>query len=125
VSWAINVSSRIRTTSSLVIFDIQTGQVVGNHVYDVKTEPKTGQVRFESYSAEYIDTGQYQHGAGRMMMQMRGSFAEFERAMLRERTKQGWARAKAAGRKRDCYPRFLKHPLVASLHYLEESLCPA
>ena len=27
--------------------------------------------------------------AGRMMMQMAGAFAEFERAMLRERTKAG------------------------------------
>ena len=36
--------------------------------------------------------------AGRMMSQMLGSFAEFERAMLRERTKLGLARARAAGR---------------------------
>ena len=28
--------------------------------------------------------------AGRMMMQMVGAFAEFERAMLRERTKPDW-----------------------------------
>ena len=45
---------------SLMIFDTQTDQVVGNHVYDVKTEPKTGQVvKFEAYSAEYVGTGQY------------------------------------------------------------------
>ena len=45
---------------SLMIFDTQTDQVVGNRVYDVKTEPKTGQVvKFESYSAEYVGTGQY------------------------------------------------------------------
>ena len=45
---------------SLMIFDTQTEQVVGNHVYDVKTEPKTGQVgKFESYSAEYVGTGRY------------------------------------------------------------------
>ena len=45
---------------SLMIFDTQTDQVVGNHVYDVKTEPKTGQVvKFESYSAEYVGTGHY------------------------------------------------------------------
>jgi hypothetical protein len=43
-----------------MIFDTQTDQVVGNHVYDVKTEPKTGQVgKFETYSAEYVGTGQY------------------------------------------------------------------
>lgn len=36
--------------------------------------------------------------AGRMMMQMVGSFAEFERAMLRERTKAGLDAARKAGR---------------------------
>ena len=47
-------------TKSLMIFDTQTDQVVGNHVYDVKTEPKTGQVgKFETYSAEYVGTGQF------------------------------------------------------------------
>ena len=45
---------------SLMIFDTQTDQVVGNQVYDIKTEPKTGQiVKFEAYSAEYVGTGQY------------------------------------------------------------------
>jgi DNA invertase Pin-like site-specific DNA recombinase len=36
--------------------------------------------------------------AGRMMMQMVGSFAEFERAMIRERTSAGLAAARAKGR---------------------------
>lgn len=36
--------------------------------------------------------------AGRMMMQMVGSFAEFERAMIRERTKAGLATAREQGR---------------------------
>src|ERR1700730_7927533 len=36
--------------------------------------------------------------AGRMMMQMVASFAEFERAMLKERTKIGLAPAPAEGR---------------------------
>ena len=45
---------------SVMVFDTQTDQVVGNHVLDVKTEPKTGQVgKFEAYSAEYVGTGQY------------------------------------------------------------------
>jgi len=35
--------------------------------------------------------------AGRMMMQMVGSFAEFERAMLRERTKIGLETARREG----------------------------
>jgi len=36
--------------------------------------------------------------AGRMMMQMVGSFAEFEREMIRERTSAGLAQARAEGR---------------------------
>jgi DNA invertase Pin-like site-specific DNA recombinase len=36
--------------------------------------------------------------AGRMMMQMVGAFAEFERAMLRERTKAGMDAARQEGR---------------------------
>ncbi len=36
--------------------------------------------------------------ADRMMMQMVGAFAEFERAMLRERTKAGIANARSEGR---------------------------
>ncbi len=36
--------------------------------------------------------------AGRMMMQMVGSFAEFDRAMIRERTSAGVAAARAEGR---------------------------
>ena len=36
--------------------------------------------------------------AGRMMMQMVGSFGEFERAMIRERTTTGLAQARAEGR---------------------------
>jgi DNA invertase Pin-like site-specific DNA recombinase len=44
---------------------------------------------------ESIDTGT---AAGRMMMQIVGSFAEFERAMLRERTKNGLDAARKEGR---------------------------
>ena len=36
--------------------------------------------------------------AGRMMMEMVGAFAEFERAMVRERTSAGLAAAQAEGR---------------------------
>ncbi|ASQ15661.1 recombinase family protein [Enterobacter cloacae] len=44
---------------------------------------------------ENIDTST---PAGRMMMQIVGSFAEFERAMLRERTQNGLAAARQDGR---------------------------
>ena len=44
---------------------------------------------------EAIDTTS---AVGRMLMQVLGSFAEFERSMIRERTKLGIARARAEGR---------------------------
>jgi hypothetical protein len=45
---------------SLMVFDTQIDRLVGNHVYDVDAEPKTGQVgKFETYSAEYVGTGKY------------------------------------------------------------------
>lgn len=44
---------------------------------------------------ESIDTNT---PVGRMLMQILGSFSEFERAMLKERTKLGLARARAEGR---------------------------
>jgi DNA invertase Pin-like site-specific DNA recombinase len=44
---------------------------------------------------EHVDTTT---PAGRMMMQMLGSFAEFERSMIRERTRAGLAAAKEDGR---------------------------
>ena len=46
-------------------------------------------------STEHIDTTT---PAGRMMMQMVGVFADFERAMIRERTSAGLAAARAEGR---------------------------
>src|ERR1700728_1163565 len=55
------------------------------------TEAKAG---FKSLT-EAIDTTT---PAGRMMMQMVGAFAEFERAMLRERTKVGMESARKQGR---------------------------
>ena len=51
--------------------------------------------RFRSLT-EAIDTS---GPAGRMLMQMLGSFAEFERAMVRERTRAGLKAAAARGRK--------------------------
>ena len=43
-------------------------------------------------------TSDWPNPAGRMLMQMVGSFAEFERAMIRERTQAGLAVARAEGR---------------------------
>jgi DNA invertase Pin-like site-specific DNA recombinase len=54
---------------------------------------------------EAIDTS---GAAGRMMMQMLGCFAEFERAMVRERTRAGLQAARARGRKGGRRPKLLQ-----------------
>lgn len=61
------------------------------HILDKIEAAKAG---FRSLT-ENIDTVS---PAGRMMMQMIGSFAEFERAMIRERTRAGLDQARAEGR---------------------------
>ncbi len=58
------------------------------------TLPDQAEAGFKSLT-ESIDTTT---AAGRMMMQMVGSFAEFEREMIRERTKAGLDAARAEGR---------------------------
>ena len=46
--------------------------------------------------------------AGRMLTQMLGSFAEFERAMIRERTRAGLAAARSQGRRGGRPPKLLE-----------------
>lgn len=43
---------------SVMVYDTQTQQVVGNNVYDVKQSPKEGSIsKFDTYSAEYVGGG--------------------------------------------------------------------
>src|SRR5262245_56855505 len=51
---------------------------------------------------EHVDTT---GPAGRMLMQLLGAFAEFERAMIRERTRAGLDAARAEGRRGGRRPR--------------------
>jgi DNA invertase Pin-like site-specific DNA recombinase len=46
--------------------------------------------------------------AGRMLMQLLGSFAEFEREMIRERTRAGMAAARARGQRIGRFPKLNK-----------------
>lgn len=44
--------------SSLVIFDTETSEIVGNEVYDVRSTPPVGSTaRFETFTAEYVGAG--------------------------------------------------------------------
>ena len=88
------VLDQLRTADVLVVWKLDR---LSRSLRDVLTvmerigEAKAG---FRSLT-EAIDTTT---PAGRMMMQMVGAFAEFERAMLRERTKAGLEAARQEGR---------------------------
>ena len=62
---------------------------------------------------EVIDTTS---PAGRMMMQMIGTFAEFERAMLRERTRSGLDAARKQGRVGGRRPKLKVHQQEEIMH---------
>src|SRR5438046_5698015 len=85
---------QLRKSDVLVVWKLDR---LSRSLRDVRTiierldEAKAG---FRSLT-EAIDTTT---PAGRMMMQMVGAFAEFERAMLRERTKAGLDSARREGR---------------------------
>ena len=43
---------------SVMIWDTQSQEVVGNNVYDVKSPPPVGSTaKFDTYSAEYVGSG--------------------------------------------------------------------
>ena len=72
------------------------------HVLDKITQAKAG---FRSLT-EAIDTTT---SAGRMMLQMLGAFAEFERSMIRERTRLGLLAARERGRIGGRLPKLTAH----------------
>ncbi len=47
-----------KAEKSVMIWDTESQQVVGNNVYDIDEAPKVGSTaKFETYSAEYVGTG--------------------------------------------------------------------
>jgi hypothetical protein len=47
-----------KAKKSIMIWDTQTQEVVGNNVYDVEAPPNVGSTaKFETYAAEYVGTG--------------------------------------------------------------------
>lgn len=49
---------RSRGKASVMIWDTQTEEIVGNNVYDVETPPRPGDVAmWETYSAQYVGVG--------------------------------------------------------------------
>ena len=53
-----NAKTSPSAKKSVMIYDTQSGEVVGNNVYDVQSPPSVGSTaKFESYSAEYVGGG--------------------------------------------------------------------
>ena len=53
-----NSKSSANAKKSVMIWDTQSQQVVGNEVYDVKSPPPVGSTaKFEGYQAEYVGSG--------------------------------------------------------------------
>jgi hypothetical protein len=47
-----------KAKKSVMIWDTQSQEIVGNNVYDVESTPSVGSTaRFETYSAEYVGSG--------------------------------------------------------------------
>ena len=53
-----NEKTSPKAKKSVMIWDTQSQQVVGNNVYDVEQPPQVGSsAKFETYSAQYVATG--------------------------------------------------------------------
>jgi uncharacterized membrane protein YhiD involved in acid resistance len=47
-----------KAQKTVMIWDVETQQIVGNNVYDVEATPSVGQTAmFETYAAQYVGTG--------------------------------------------------------------------
>jgi hypothetical protein len=57
---AVDTNKESQTTGqkSVMVFDTQSQEIVGNTVYDVKEAPKVGQTtKFDTYTAQYVGSG--------------------------------------------------------------------
>ena len=53
-----NEKTSPKAKKAVMIYDTQSGEVVGNNVYDVQSPPAVGSTaKFETYSAEYVGSG--------------------------------------------------------------------
>jgi len=84
---------QLQAGDALVVYKLDRVARSLKHLLHVLDELEAKHVSFRSLT-ESIDTST---PAGRMMMQMLGAFAEFELAMIRERTRAGLAAAMARG----------------------------
>jgi DNA invertase Pin-like site-specific DNA recombinase len=89
-----NVLRHIKSDDVLVVWKLDRLTRSLSDLLQIIKRLEDSRAGFRSLT-EAIDTT---NPAGRMMLQMLGAFAEFERQMIRERTKLGLARARLEGR---------------------------
>ncbi len=87
------VLSLLQPVDTLVVFKLDRIARSLSHLLDILDEMESKGARFQSLT-EVIDT---KSPAGRMMMQVIGAFAEFERELIRERTRVGMKAAADRG----------------------------
>ena len=87
------VLSSLKPGDTFVVFKLDRVARSLSHLLEILDRIEKAGAAFQSLT-EVIDT---KSPAGRMMMQIIGAFAEFERELIRERTKAGIAAAKERG----------------------------
>src|SRR4029450_8271918 len=92
---------QLRAGDTLVVWKLDRLSRSLKDVLHILERVEAAGARFRSLT-EAIDTS---GPAGRMLMQMLGSFAEFERAMVRERTRAGLKAAAARARRGEREPK--------------------
>ena len=94
ITLALGLTDQLRAGDTLVVWKLDRLSRSLKDLLTILERVDAIGAKFRSLT-ESIDTS---GPAGRMLMQMLGSFAEFERAMIRERTRAGLHEARARGR---------------------------
>ena len=103
---------QLRKSDVLVVWKLDRLSRSLKDVLTLMEKVEQAEAGFQSLT-EAIDTTT---PGGRMMMQIVGSFAEFERAMLRERTRNGLNAARREGRIGGRRPKLIKHQAQEIIH---------
>jgi DNA invertase Pin-like site-specific DNA recombinase len=105
---------QLRKGDTLVVWKLDRLSRSLKDVLNLMEKVQQASAGFQSLT-EAIDTTS---PGGRMMMQIVGAFAEFERAMLRERTRNGLNAARKEGRVGGRRPKLKAHQQLEIVHWV-------
>jgi DNA invertase Pin-like site-specific DNA recombinase len=112
---------QLREADTLVVWKLDRLSRSLKDILHILAKVEAAGASFRSLT-EAVDTS---GPAGRMMMQMLGAFAEFERAMVRERTRAGLNSAREQGRVGGRRPKFNDEQRAEIIDMLEAGRKPA